>query len=245
MVPKAPATTSSEGGGRAAPTIIVIVLGITAGLLLAAAVSSPRLALTSGTVKRSPGATAGRSHNMSGGQAARLESQQQQQQEHQQSLQQLQQLHELISGHVQKLETLSSDMKKEQQQIVQQVQEHLEQQVQRLESVAEQVKQHEKQLEEGLQQLGTASSTQQGTPTVQVNQGPTEGVVCTVLKNEAAYVPEFVAFHLLMGATKIVLYDDNSTDRLKEAAAPAGDAVDIVRMVQGVDGVPGDWGSHR
>jgi hypothetical protein len=43
----------------------------------------------------------------------------------------------------------------------------------------------------------------------QQQQQPT-GVICTVLRNEARYVPEWVAFHLLMGATTIVIYDDNS-----------------------------------
>jgi hypothetical protein len=71
------------------------------------------------------------------------------------------------------------------------------------------------------------------------------GVICTVLRNEARYVPEWVAFHLLMGATKIVIYDDNSTDSLGKAVAAFGDSVVIMDLYKDVTGVPGDGGVHR
>lgn len=74
--------------------------------------------------------------------------------------------------------------------------------------------------------------------------GQTTGVICTVLRNEANYLSEWVAFHLLMGATKIVIYDDNSTDALQAAIAPYADAVNIIRL-QDVPGVPGDAQVHR
>jgi hypothetical protein len=86
----------------------------------------------------------------------------------------------------------------------------------------------------GLQQQHWRSTTEQPT-----------GVICTVLRNEARYVPEWVAFHLLMGATKIVIYDDNSTDSLGKAVAAFGDSVVIVDLYQDVTGVPGDGGVHR
>ncbi|WIA34962.1 hypothetical protein OEZ86_013243 [Tetradesmus obliquus] len=71
-----------------------------------------------------------------------------------------------------------------------------------------------------------------------------QGVVCTVLRNEARYIPEWVAFHLIMGATKVVIYDDNSTDGIQEAAAPFGERLVIVDM-KSVQGVPGDASVHR
>jgi hypothetical protein len=72
-----------------------------------------------------------------------------------------------------------------------------------------------------------------------------QGVVCTVLRNEAKYIPEWVAFHLLMGATKMVIYDDKSTDGIREAVAPFGEAVQIVDLHKDVQGVPGDASVHR
>jgi hypothetical protein len=74
---------------------------------------------------------------------------------------------------------------------------------------------------------------------------PHQGIICTVLRNEARYVPEWVAFHLLMGATKVVIYDDNSTDSLRDAAAAFGDSVVVVDMLKDVKGVPGDNAVHR
>ena len=42
-----------------------------------------------------------------------------------------------------------------------------------------------------------------------------EGVICTSVRNEAPYIQEWLEFHLLVGATKFVIYDDKSTDGLK------------------------------
>lgn len=42
-----------------------------------------------------------------------------------------------------------------------------------------------------------------------------EGVICTSVRNEAPYIQEWLEFHLLVGATKFVIYNDRSTDGLK------------------------------
>ncbi|WIA35986.1 hypothetical protein OEZ86_004363 [Tetradesmus obliquus] len=48
-----------------------------------------------------------------------------------------------------------------------------------------------------------------------------------------------------MGATKIVIYNDNSTDGIKEAVSPFGDRVVIVDLKKNIGGVPEDLSVHR
>ena len=49
--------------------------------------------------------------------------------------------------------------------------------------------------------------------------------MCVIVRDEAAYIEEWLAFHLLQGASKILVYDNGSTDgtlqRLAQAAANA------------------------
>ena len=42
------------------------------------------------------------------------------------------------------------------------------------------------------------------------------GMICTLLKDEAVYIQEWITFHLLMGVDVFIIYDDNSTDNLLE-----------------------------
>lgn len=174
---------------------------------------------------------------------------------------QLQQLHQHISSQVKRMETLGSNMAKDQQQALLQlqkyldgsklseVQQQLQQQVEKMQIAAQEVKEYGQQLRQGFQQLGSTppNATQQGAAQVQqTNQGnTTKGIICTVMRNEAKYVVEWVAFHLIVGASKIVIYDDSSTDGLAAAVAPFGDAVHVIRIKAGVNGVPSDLGSHR
>ena len=44
--------------------------------------------------------------------------------------------------------------------------------------------------------------------------------VCSIIKNEAPYLLEWVLFHKLIGVDKFVLYDDYSTDNTKEVLKP-------------------------
>lgn len=41
------------------------------------------------------------------------------------------------------------------------------------------------------------------------------GIVC-IIKNEADYIEEWISFHLIQGAKKIILYDNGSTDSINE-----------------------------
>lgn len=44
--------------------------------------------------------------------------------------------------------------------------------------------------------------------------------VCTIIRNEAATLPEWIAFHWLQGAGKFIIYDDGSIDNPTEALKP-------------------------
>lgn len=44
--------------------------------------------------------------------------------------------------------------------------------------------------------------------------------VCAVIKNEAQYVKEWLDYHLLVGVKRFYIYDNGSTDNLKEVVAP-------------------------
>ena len=39
---------------------------------------------------------------------------------------------------------------------------------------------------------------------------------CIIIKNEAEYIKEWIDFHLLVGFDKIILYDNESNDNLKQ-----------------------------
>jgi hypothetical protein len=168
--------------------------------------------------------------NRSEQQAASLAAQpleQLQQRQQQQQLEEQQRWKELKQQHDQQTQALSA---------VQQVQQEVHAGVQKL------------QQEFGNLVNSTLTSVAQHMPSsAQQEAGNTthQGVICTVLRNEAKYVPEWVAFHLLLGATKVVIYDDNSTDALKEATAPFGDSVAVINMYKDVTGVPGDNSVHR
>lgn len=45
-------------------------------------------------------------------------------------------------------------------------------------------------------------------------------VACTMLRNEAAYVREWIVYHLLVGVEHFYLYDNDSTDNTAEVLAP-------------------------
>ncbi|KAH6588984.1 hypothetical protein BASA50_010340 [Batrachochytrium salamandrivorans] len=45
-------------------------------------------------------------------------------------------------------------------------------------------------------------------------------IVATMIRNKARYVPEWIEFHLLQGFDRFVIYDDRSTDGLKEILDP-------------------------
>lgn len=78
------------------------------------------------------------------------------------------------------------------------------------------------------------------TPTAQPHtQQPPSGVLCTLLHNEAKYLQEWIAFHLLVGAKTIVIYDDSSTDNLKQVVAPFQGSV-VLHHLGEMQGVPGD-----
>jgi len=36
--------------------------------------------------------------------------------------------------------------------------------------------------------------------------------LCAILKNEADYIEEWLAFHILQGVSRVILYDNNSSD---------------------------------
>jgi hypothetical protein len=49
---------------------------------------------------------------------------------------------------------------------------------------------------------------------------PTYLSVCAIVKNEAAYMAEWIEYHLIIGVEKFYIYDNESTDGLKETLAP-------------------------
>ncbi len=44
--------------------------------------------------------------------------------------------------------------------------------------------------------------------------------IVTIMKNEAPYVKEWLDYHILVGVHKFYIYDNDSTDNLKEVLAP-------------------------
>ncbi len=51
--------------------------------------------------------------------------------------------------------------------------------------------------------------------------------VCAILKNEADYIEEWLAFHTLQGVGRILLYDNNSSDDTCQRAASFAKQVDL------------------
>jgi glycosyltransferase involved in cell wall biosynthesis len=45
---------------------------------------------------------------------------------------------------------------------------------------------------------------------------PPKIAICAIAKNEALYIEEWIAFHLLQGVSNILIFDNESTDGLKE-----------------------------
>lgn len=64
-----------------------------------------------------------------------------------------------------------------------------------------------------------------------------QGVICTMIKDETKYLMEWVQFHLMLGATKIVVYDDNSTSDIANLLRPFGERV-VVHRVADLAGLP-------
>lgn len=190
-----------------------------------------------------------------------------------QTVEQLLQVQQQIQQELQTLEVLRSQVKKDEQAFAAQaqllkdaklsdVQQHLQEQVQLLTQLkADEAERLEEAHADNAQLLRhirgdkqhplLQQQQQQGFPSsmdieelLQSRNG-TQGVICTVLKNEAKYVAEWIAFHLVVGATKFVIYDDNSTDNLLEVVKPFGDAVNVINMYKDVQGAPGDNAIHR
>jgi hypothetical protein len=44
--------------------------------------------------------------------------------------------------------------------------------------------------------------------------------VCTIVRNEARYMKEWIENHLLEGVTMFFIYDNGSTDNLREILKP-------------------------
>jgi Tfp pilus assembly protein PilN len=164
------------------------------------------------------------------------ELQQDHQQQHEVHKQQQQDLQSLKQQHEQQIQTLSA---------IQNVQQQIQSDVQKLELLYQQLHSSAAPATSSGKAAQQTRSPSYERQRQQPGNATAEGVVCTVLRNEARYIPEWVAFHLIMGATKIVIYDDNSTDGIREVAAPFGDAVVIVDMKKDVTGVPGDSPAHR
>ena len=51
--------------------------------------------------------------------------------------------------------------------------------------------------------------------------------VCAILKNEADYVEEWIAFHILQGVSRIILYDNNSSDDTCARARSFAKRIDV------------------
>lgn len=58
--------------------------------------------------------------------------------------------------------------------------------------------------------------------------------ICCIVKNEAPYIKEWIEFHLLVGASMFFIYDNESTDNLKEILKPyIEDGIVIYAYVKG------------
>lgn len=51
-----------------------------------------------------------------------------------------------------------------------------------------------------------------------------------MVRNEASYLTEWLHFHFLVGATRIVIYDDGSEDGLEQVVAPFGSRIVLHRL---------------
>jgi hypothetical protein len=51
--------------------------------------------------------------------------------------------------------------------------------------------------------------------------------VCAILKNEADYIEEWLAFHTLQGVSRVILYDNNSSDDTCQRATSFAKLVDL------------------
>ncbi|WIA14794.1 hypothetical protein OEZ85_003278 [Tetradesmus obliquus] len=236
----APATRTNLRGVLIA-AVVLVLLGLVLVLDVAAVVPWQSLQVAA-KLRGAPSSVQGQG-NHSSSPATYHQAQELQQQHHQQQQEHQQQQHllEVRQQHEQQAQALST---------LQQAQQQVQAGVQKLE-------QHYEHLSKSLAAATTRNSSsatpgsatpgpaqQQQQQQQQHGNVTAQGVVCTVLRNEARYIPEWVAFHLIMGATKVVIYDDNSTDGIQEAAAPFGERLVIVDM-KGVQGVPGDTSVHR
>jgi Glycosyl transferase family 2 len=52
-----------------------------------------------------------------------------------------------------------------------------------------------------------------------MSEATTKLAICAIIKNEDLYVDEWIAFHLLQGASEILIFDNQSTDGTKETLA--------------------------
>lgn len=62
------------------------------------------------------------------------------------------------------------------------------------------------------------------------------GMICTLIKNEAKYIREWISFHLLLGVNFFVIYDDNSTDRLMQEIQMFGKSVTVIPWGSSMNG---------
>lgn len=83
----------------------------------------------------------------------------------------------------------------------------------------------------------TAAVIDSGTLSHNSVRDEVHGVICTMIKDETRYLAEWIQFHLLVGATKIVIYNDNSTVDISQMVQRFGDPV-IVHEVQDLEALP-------
>ena len=58
--------------------------------------------------------------------------------------------------------------------------------------------------------------------------------ICCIVKNEAPYIKEWIEFHLLVGVSMFFIYDNESTDNLKETLKPyIEDGIVVYAYVKG------------
>jgi hypothetical protein len=51
--------------------------------------------------------------------------------------------------------------------------------------------------------------------------------ICAIVRDEALYIREWIAFHLLQGVSKILIYDEGSSDGTKKIISEAAKRADI------------------
>jgi hypothetical protein len=71
-----------------------------------------------------------------------------------------------------------------------------------------------------------------------------ELVVACIIKNEAHYIEEWIAYHLAKGVQHFLIYDNNSTDRLYEVVQPYSD-LGIVTVIPWPNFVEGELRRRR